>query len=63
MRASELAAERGFYVRRGQDATIALGDLPVRPGPHDVALELGLGGVTHLLLSEPVEFHEHGGER
>ncbi|MDX6565617.1 MAG: hypothetical protein QOE10_1279, partial [Gaiellales bacterium] len=24
---------------------------------------LGLGGVAHLLLSEPVEFHEHGGER
>jgi creatinine amidohydrolase len=63
VRASELAAERGFYVRRSQDATIALGDLPVTPGLHDVALELGLGGVTHLLLSEPVEFHEHGGER
>jgi hypothetical protein len=63
VRASELAAERGFYVRRSQDATIALGDLPVTPGLHDVALELGLGGVTHLLISEPVEFHEHGGER
>jgi creatinine amidohydrolase len=61
MRASELAAERGFYVRRGQDATIALGDLPVRPGVHDVVLELGLGGVTTLLLEEQVEFHEHGG--
>jgi creatinine amidohydrolase len=61
MRASELAAERGFYVRRDQDATIALGDLPVRPGVHDVVLELGLGGVTTLLLEEQVEFHEHGG--
>jgi creatinine amidohydrolase len=58
VRASELAAERGFYVRRNQDATIALGDLPVTPGPHDVTLELGLGGVTTLLLEEQVEFHE-----
>jgi creatinine amidohydrolase len=63
MRASELAAERGFYVRRNQDATIALGDLPVTPGPHDVSLEIGLGGVTSLLLEEQLEFHEHGGER
>ena len=46
-----------------QDATIALGDLPVTPGPHDVSLEIGLGGVTSLLLEEQVEFHEHGGER
>jgi creatinine amidohydrolase len=58
VRASELAAEHGFYVRRNQDATIALGDLPVTPGPHDVTLELGLGGVTSLLLEEQVEFHE-----
>jgi hypothetical protein len=28
---------------------------------HDVVLELGLGGVTTLLLEEQVEFHEHGG--
>jgi creatinine amidohydrolase len=63
VRASELAAERGFYVRRAQDATIALGDLPVRPGPHDVALEIGLGGVTSLLLEQRIEFHEHGGRR
>jgi creatinine amidohydrolase len=63
MRASELAAERGFYVRRSQDATIALGDLPVTPGVHDVALEIGLGGVTSLLLEEQVEFHEIGEER
>jgi creatinine amidohydrolase len=63
MRASELAAEHGFYVRRSQDATIALGDLPVTPGVHDVALEIGLGGVTSLLLEEQVEFHEIGGER
>jgi creatinine amidohydrolase len=61
LRASELAAERGFYVRREQDATIALGDLPVRPGVHDLVLEIGLGGVTTLLLEEQVEFHEHGG--
>ena len=63
VRASELAAEHGFYVRRSQDATIALGDLPVTPGLHDVALEIGLGGVTSLLLEEQIEFHEHGGER
>ncbi|MDX6526097.1 MAG: hypothetical protein QOI43_1608, partial [Gaiellales bacterium] len=63
VRASELGAERGFYVRRNQDATIALGDLPVRAGPHDVSLEIGLGGVTSLLLEEQVEFHEHGGQR
>jgi creatinine amidohydrolase len=63
VRASELAAEHGFYVRRSQDATIALGDLPVTPGLHDVALELGLGGVTSLLLEEQIEFHEHGGQR
>lgn len=63
MRASELAAERGFYVRRNQDATIALGDLPVRPGVHEVALEIGLGGVTSLLLEEQVEFHEIGDPR
>jgi creatinine amidohydrolase len=63
VRASELAAERGFYVRRNQDATIALGDLPVRPGPHEIALEIGLGGVTSLLVEEQVEFHEHGGQR
>jgi creatinine amidohydrolase len=63
VRASELAAERGFYVRRNQDATIALGDLPVTPGPHEVQLEIGLGGVTTLLLEEQVEFHEHGGAR
>jgi creatinine amidohydrolase len=63
VRASELAAERGFYVRRDQEATIALGDLPVTPGPHDVALEIGLGGVTSLLLEEQIEFHEHRGQR
>jgi creatinine amidohydrolase len=63
VRAGELAAEHGFYVRRGQDATIALGDLPVTPGPHEVALEIGLGGVTSLLLEEQIEFHEQGRQR
>ena len=63
MRAGELAPERGFYVRRNQDATIALGDLPVTPGLHDVALEIGLGGVTSLLLEQEIEFHEHGRQR
>jgi hypothetical protein len=58
VRAGELGAERGFYVRRGQDATIGLGDLPVTPGLHDVVLEIGLGGVTSLILEEQVEFHD-----
>jgi creatinine amidohydrolase len=63
VRAAELGAEHGFYVRRSQDATIELGDGPVAPGEHDVVLEIGLGGVTSLLVEGPVEFHEPGGER
>jgi creatinine amidohydrolase len=55
-RASELGPEHGFYVRRGQDATIELG-VPVGPGEHRVHAELGLGGVTTLTLDERIDFH------
>jgi creatinine amidohydrolase len=54
--AAELGPERGFYVRRNQDATIELG-APVAPGGHAVRVELGLGGVTTLVLDEDVQFH------
>ncbi len=40
----------------GQDATIALGDFRSTPGPHRVRLELGLGGVTSLVLDEQIDF-------
>lgn len=56
LRASELGPERGFYVRRGQEATITLGTVPLAPGHHRVRAELGLGGVTSLVLDEDVEF-------
>lgn len=55
-RASELAPEHGFYVRRGQEATISLDGLELGPGLHHVRAELGLGGVTTLVLDEDVEF-------
>jgi creatinine amidohydrolase len=56
VRASELSAERGFYVRRGQTATLTLEGVAAPPGPRDVRLELELGGVTTLALDERVEF-------
>jgi creatinine amidohydrolase len=55
-RASELGPEHGFYLRRGQEATIALGGTALAPGVHRVRAELGLGGVTSLVLDEDVEF-------
>ncbi len=55
-RAGELAPEHGFYVRRGQRATVALGGVELSPGRHRVRAELGLGGVTALVLDEDVEF-------
>ncbi|MBV8080696.1 MAG: creatininase family protein [Actinobacteria bacterium] len=54
VRAAELGPEHGFYVRRGQDAAI---EFPVEPGTHRVRLELGLGGVTDIVLDEHVDFH------
>lgn len=56
VRASELGAERGFYVRRGQQATITLGGAGLAPGSHRVRAELGLGGVTSLVVEEDVDF-------
>jgi creatinine amidohydrolase len=56
VRASELGPEHGFYVRRGQEATVALGAVDLAPGPHRVRAELGLAGVTGLVLEEDVEF-------
>jgi hypothetical protein len=53
--ATELGPERGFYVRRKQDATIELG-APVEPGVHHVRVELGLAGVTSLVLDEQIAF-------
>ena len=55
-RASELGPEHGFYLRRGQEATIALGGIALAAGTHRVRAELGLGGVTSLVLDEDVEF-------
>ncbi len=56
VRASELGPENGFYLRRGQEATVSLGDRAFRPGAHHVRAELELGGVTSLVLDEDVEF-------
>ena len=55
VRASELEPENGFYLRRRQQATVALGR-PLGPGAHRVRLELGLGGVTSIVLEEDLEF-------
>lgn len=55
-RASDLGPERGFYVRRGQEAAITLGGIELAPGIHRVRAELGLGGVASLVLDEAVEF-------
>jgi len=56
MSAGELTAEHGFYLRRGQEASVDLGELELQPGSHHVRAELGLGGVTTLVLDEPVDF-------
>lgn len=56
VRASELGAENGFYLRRGQEARVALEGLVLAPGPHRVRAELGLGGVASLELDEEVDF-------
>jgi creatinine amidohydrolase len=56
VRASELDAEHGFYVRRGQEAAVTLGGLRLEPGTHHIRAELGLGGVTSLVVDEDVEF-------
>jgi creatinine amidohydrolase len=56
MRASELSPERGFYVRRGQTASVLLEGVAASPGRRDVRVELELGGVTTLALDEQLEF-------
>jgi creatinine amidohydrolase len=56
VRAADLDAEHGFYVRRGQTAHVALGGLAVPAGPRPVRLTLGLGGVRTLVLDRPVDF-------
>ncbi len=56
VRASELDAEHGFYIRRGQEAKVVLGGAAVAPGAHRIRAELGLGGVSSLILDEDVEF-------
>jgi creatinine amidohydrolase len=56
IRAGELAPERGFYVRRGQEAKVLLDGVRLEPGAHRVRAEIGLGGVTSALLDEVVTF-------
>jgi creatinine amidohydrolase len=56
VRAADLDAEHGFYVRRGQTASVELGGLAVPAGPHPVALTLGLGGVETRVLDRTVDF-------
>jgi hypothetical protein len=53
--AADLGPERGFYVRRLQTAELRL-PLTVEPGDHDVALRVGLAGVTERTFHQPVTF-------
>jgi hypothetical protein len=50
-----LGPEAGFYVRRQQSAAIRLPEA-VAPGPHAVAVELGLAGVSTTLLDAEILF-------
>jgi hypothetical protein len=50
--AAALGDESGFYVRRGQTATVAI--RAPEPGDHDVALSLGLAGVASLAIDRVV---------
>lgn len=52
--AASLAPERGWYLRRGQEATIRVGTA-TDPGIHRVRLTIGLGGVDRAELDEVVE--------
>jgi creatinine amidohydrolase len=56
VRAADLGAEHGFYLRGGQTAHVALGPSLVAAGRHRLRLELGLGGVATLELDEQIEF-------
>ena len=51
----DLGPEVGFYIRRDQTAEVTL-PLAVAPGPHEVAVEVGLAGVLTGRLSGSVEF-------
>jgi creatinine amidohydrolase len=60
--AAALGRESGFYVRRGQTATLAIP--AIAPGVHDVRLTVGLAGVDRLVVgrqlavgSAPVPAH------
>jgi creatinine amidohydrolase len=55
-RARDLGPEHGFYLRRGQEARVTLTGTAVAPGQHRVRAELGLGGVTSVVLDEDVDF-------
>lgn len=56
VRAAALAPESGFYVRRGQEATVTLEGVAVEEGSRRVRAELGLAGVTTLVIDEQIEF-------
>ncbi len=56
VRACELGAESGFYVRRRQEATVTLVGTAVTPGVHRVEAEIGLAGVTSIALDEEIAF-------
>ncbi len=53
--AAALGPESGFYIRRGQTATVRLGE-PVADGVHRVAGRLGLGGVATQEIGEDMHF-------
>lgn len=53
--AVDLGPERGFYVRRQQTAELRL-PVAVEPGDHDVALQVGLAGVTERTFDQSVAF-------
>jgi creatinine amidohydrolase len=53
--AADLGPERGFYVRRLQTAELRL-PVTVEPGDHDVALRVGLAGVTVRTFDQSVTF-------
>ena len=52
--AGSLGPESGFYVRRGQTATIVLAD-GLAAGPHAIELTVGLAGVSEVTLAGDVE--------
>ncbi len=54
VRVTDLGPETGFYIRRGQSATLALPEA-LQPGTHEIALELGLAGVATTQLRSTVQ--------